>query len=208
MFKQRFLGFMPMLDADPPAKGGGNEPPAGGTPPAGGQPATPEIDYDKIASLIQGKQTVAEEQVLKGYFKQQGLSQEQMTEAIAAYKKDQASKTPDVQALQTEAETAKAQALRESIRSQALMMSDELGISLKTMPYVLKLADMKDVVKDDGTVDSEKLKAAINKVIEDVPALKPSADDSQSGFKVGADGGGDKNAPNEAALMAAFNVKK
>ena len=49
----------------------------GGTPPAGAQ-QTPQFDYDKLASLIAGKQTVTEESVLKGYFKQQGLSKEQM----------------------------------------------------------------------------------------------------------------------------------
>jgi hypothetical protein len=37
----------------------------------------PEFDYDKLAEIINGKQSVvAEETVLKNYFKQQGLSQE------------------------------------------------------------------------------------------------------------------------------------
>ena len=47
----------------------------GGTLPAGAQ-QTPQFDYDKLVSLIAGKQTVTEESVLKGYFKQQGLSKE------------------------------------------------------------------------------------------------------------------------------------
>ena len=38
------------------------------------QQTTPEFDYDKLASLIAGKQTVTEDTVLKSYFKQQGLS--------------------------------------------------------------------------------------------------------------------------------------
>ena len=37
-----------------------------------GNPA-PTFDYDKLASLINGKQSVAEDTVLKSYFKEQGL---------------------------------------------------------------------------------------------------------------------------------------
>ena len=40
--------------------------------------STPEIDYDKIASIVEGKQKIAEDTVLKNYFKQQGLSGEEM----------------------------------------------------------------------------------------------------------------------------------
>lgn len=41
-------------------------------------PAPVEIDYDKLAQLISGKQAATEDSLLKGYFKQQGLSQEEM----------------------------------------------------------------------------------------------------------------------------------
>ena len=82
MFK-RFRCKIPMniqLFAD----GDGGAAGDGGTPPAGSQ--APQFDYDKLASLIAGKQTVTEESVLKGYFKQQGLSKEQMDQAIADFK--------------------------------------------------------------------------------------------------------------------------
>ena len=52
------------------ADGGGGSGAEGGTPPTGTQ-QTPQFDYDKLASLIAGKQSVTEESVLKGYFKQQ-----------------------------------------------------------------------------------------------------------------------------------------
>ena len=41
-------------------------------------PAPVEIDYDKLAQLISGKQAATEDSLLKGYFKQQGLSQEEI----------------------------------------------------------------------------------------------------------------------------------
>ena len=49
-----------------------------------------QFDYDRLASIVAGKQTATEETVLKGYFKQQGLTKEQMDQAIASYKEQQA----------------------------------------------------------------------------------------------------------------------
>ena len=91
--------------------GAGGSTANGGTSPAGTQQTsqqTPQFDYDKLASLIAGKQTVTEESVLKGYFKQQGLSKEQMDQAIASFKQQQAANQPDVAGMQnqiTEAQT-------------------------------------------------------------------------------------------------------
>lgn len=63
------------------------------------QQTTPEFDYDKLASLIAGKQTVTEDTVLKSYFKQQGLSEDEMKQAINSFKETKAKNTPDVSAL-------------------------------------------------------------------------------------------------------------
>ena len=40
-----------------------------------------QIDYEKLAQIVTGKQQATEDSVLKGYFKQQGLRQEEMTQA-------------------------------------------------------------------------------------------------------------------------------
>ena len=69
--------------------------------------ATPQIDYDKLAGIINGKQSVTEDTVLKGYFKQQGLSQAEMGEAISAYKAEKAKHAPDINAITTELESTK-----------------------------------------------------------------------------------------------------
>jgi hypothetical protein len=73
---------MPMMDADPPAGGGGGSQ----EPPAGGAPAPAAIDYEKLAGIISGKQSVTEKQVLTGYLKQLGLSEEEMKTAADSFK--------------------------------------------------------------------------------------------------------------------------
>ena len=124
------------------AEGSGEGSTAGGegtTPPAGNQ--QPQIDYDKLASIVAGKQSATEESVLKGYFRQQGLSKEQMDQAIAAYKEQQAASQPDVAGMQNQiAETqnrltaAQKAAQDARVETAATMMAVSLGVEAKTIP--------------------------------------------------------------------------
>lgn len=193
------------------AEPGSTDPGVQATPPAGqpqtsAAPTAPQIDYDKIAQLIQGKQSVAEESVLKGYFKQQGLSKEEAEQAMASFKQQQAAQQPDVNALQTQAAQAQAMAQQKEAENQAILQAIQLGIDPKTVPYVLKLADLSNVMGQDGTIAEEALKGALNKVLEDVPALKPTAEQT-SGFKQIGAGGGQQTGSNDL-LSAAFGNKK
>ena len=184
--------------ADPSA---GSDPPpsnpqpsgAGGTSAAGteGQSATGQglpFDYEKLASIIQGKQTVAEDTVLKNYFQQQGLSKEEMAQAIAAFKQQKAASQPDIAAIQAQSAQAQAAASQARIEAAATMAAVGLGLDAKTIPYVLKMADLSRVVGQDGKLNEDTLKAALNKVLEDVPALKPQATGTTGFVQVGTGG--------------------
>lgn len=151
---------------------------------ANNQQAAPEIDYDKIASIIQGKQTVTEDTILKNYFKQQGLSQEEMKQAITTFKEQKAKNQPDVNAMQQQiAENARLMQ-EAAVRQAATMEAVSLGLNAKTIEYVLKLANFDKCTSDKGEADPEKIKAAINKVLEDIPALK-QGDNQNAGFRIG-----------------------
>ena len=150
------------------------------------QSQAPIIDYEKLSSIIAGKQAATEESVLKGYLKQQGLSKEEMEQAINTFKQQKAASQPDVAKLQNDIQTAQNTAIQSQIENKALMMHDELGIDLKTVPYVMKLADLSSVVVD-GVINDEKLKEALAKVLEDVPQLKQQQEQNTQGFRqVGA----------------------
>lgn len=192
--KKALLPMKLQFFADPPAAGGDPAPGASGAPAQGG--GTPAFDYEKLASLIQGKQTVAEDTVLKNYFKQQGLSQEEAAQAIAAFKQQKAQSQPDVSALQgqltdvqTQLSQAQAAAQQAQIENAATMMAVSLGMDAKTIPYVLKMADLSKVMGQDGKINDEAMKSALNQVLEDVPALKPQAKGSSGFVQVGAAGG-------------------
>ena len=118
----------------------------------------PQIDYDKIAQLVQGKQAATEESVIKGYLKQQGLTKEQMEQVISTFKQQQAANTPDINAIQQQLTQAQAVAQQAQIEAAATMAAIGLGVDAKTIPYLLKMADLSQVMGQDGKINDDALK--------------------------------------------------
>lgn len=182
----------------------------------GGQQQTPPtVDYDKIQKMLDGTLHAKEETALKAYFKQQGLTQEQATQAIADFKANQAAAAPNTEELRAQAETARAAAQAAQIRAESYLLAGDIGIDTKTADYVLKLADVTDVAKEDGTVDTEKLKAALEKVLTDLPQLKTTtqqqdAGNNGTGFrpKVGADGNNNQGGNSGGARVHVTATKR
>ena len=167
---------------------------------------TPQFDYEKLASIISGKQTVTEDTILKNYFRQQGLPQEEAQQAMAAFKQRKAANQPDVNQLQTQAAQAQA-ALRQAQLDQAATLAAlGLGLDAKTIPYVLKMADLDQAMGQDGKINEEAMKTALNKVLEDIPALKPQATGAAGFIQVGTSGGTGAQGTNDDALKAAFGL--
>ena len=136
------------------------------------QTAPPAIDYGKIQQMLDGTLAAKEDTALKAYFRQQGLSQEEVEQAIAAFKQQKAANTPDVGAMQAQVTQAQATARQAQIES--------------AIPYVIKMADLSQVVGQDGKINEETMKAALSKVLEDVPGLKPQAAGTTGFVQVGA----------------------
>ena len=172
-----------------------------------------QFDYEKLANIVNGKQSLTEEKVLGGYFKSQGLSGDEMQQAINAYKEQKAKNTPDVTSMKSELDTAN-KALTESlINNQAIMEAVSLGLDVKAVPYVLKMADFSTCLGQDGKVNVEEVKKALNKVLEDVPALKGNAPGSgskeqQQGFQIGASGNNNQQNNQDDMLRSIFGIKK
>nr|WP_288861065.1 hypothetical protein [uncultured Faecalicatena sp.] len=181
------------------------EPSGGEEPPAAAQ--EPNIDYDKLAQLVAGKQAVTEESVIKGYLKQQGLTKEQMDQAIITFKQQQEASKPDVNALQQQAIQAQAAAQQAQIQAAATMAAVGLGINANTIPYVIKMADLSQVIGQDGKINDETLKNALDKVLEDVPALKPQTAGAAGFVQIGASSGQAQQTI-DTELDRIFGIKK
>lgn len=170
-----------------------------------GNPA-PAFDYDKLASLINGKQSVTEDTVLKSYFKEQGLSADEMKQAIGAFKEQKAKNTPDIAKIQSDLENSNKAKLLAEIEKSAALEAVKQGVDVASIQYVLKMADF-SAVSVDGKINSEKLTEAVKKVLDDIPALKKTADNSAGVQKIGGDGNGtsDGTKPNSSVPTKKWN---
>lgn len=170
---------------------------------------TPQaFDYEKLASIITGKQTATEDSVLRGYFKQQGLSKEEMEQAIASFKQQKAAQTPDINAIQQQLAQAQVQAQNAQIEKEAMLQALALGVDVKTAPFLLRMTDLSNAVNAEGQVDTEAIKNALNATLEAVPQLKTQAQ-QQTGFvQVGTNGNTQQqNTTQESQLAAIFGNK-
>ena len=152
------------------------------------------IDYDKIQSMLDTATAKKENAVLKSYFQQQGLSEEEVSQAIATFKQNKQQQVEQQQVeqqqnanvnLQNEVTIAQKDAEQARIELAATQVAMTLGINAKTLPYVLKMADFSKAKGTDGKISEDNVKAALEQVLKDVPALKPSTENNE-GFQIGA----------------------
>lgn len=149
------------------------------------------IDYDKIQAIVDGRNAKTEDSILKSYFQQQGLSEEEMKTAIVDFKNNKAQREKEANEnslnLKNENASLKAQVLEMQINQVANQCALELGVDAKTIPYLIKMVDLKSTVNDKGEVVKDEVTNALTKVLEDLPQLKPQNSQNKGFVKVGAD---------------------
>ena len=167
------------------------------------------IDYDKIQSMIDKGVSQKENAILKSYFEQQGMSEDEIKSAIGDYKakkQTQAQEQTNAYAKLEEANKAlQAKLTQELLSKQAFNDCLDLGVDKNTIPYVIKSADFKDAIDDKGEVKADKVREIIEKVLADVPAFKGASKDDK-GFKIGVGGETDDATEQENALRKAFGL--
>lgn len=153
--------------------------------------AQPEIDYEKLASIINGKQTATEDSVLRGYFKQQGMSKEDMETAIANFKDKKKENDPNIK-------LAEAQAELEKLKNENIISKKD--VAPEYSEFVMFKA--RQVAKDKNIA----FEKAVDSVLKDNPIYKKSgayrvSTGTQSGGSEGSEGG---NAMINDAIRNAF----
>ena len=157
--------------------------------------------------------STTEDSVLKGYFKDQGLSQEEAQEAIKQYKQTQANNKKQSAERQSQLEQENAQ-LKQQILDSKLdgritSLANEKKVKAEHIPYLLKLVERNGMASDKGEISDDKVKSAIDKVLADFPAFVTKDDSNGSGFQqIGGSGSSNKTGSDaNAALRAAFGLK-
>ena len=188
-------------DTNTQAQGGNS---AGNT-----QTQTAGVDYDKIQAMIDKGTTQKENAILKSYFEQQGMSEDDVKSAIADWKSRKQTQaqaqTDSFNKLQESNKALQERLTQELLNKQAFSDCLDLGIDKNTIPHVIKCADFTDAINEKGEVNAEKVRASVEQVLKDVPAFKSSASEKQ-GFKVGISGEQDDVTEQENVLRKAFGL--
>lgn len=188
-------------DTNTQAQGGNS---AGNT-----QTQTAGVDYDKIQAMIDKGTTQKENAILKSYFEQQGMSEDDVKSAIADWKSRKQTQaqaqTDSFNKLQEINKVLQERLTQELLNKQAFSDCLDLGIDKNTIPHVIKCADFTDAINEKGEVNAEKVRASVEQVLKDVPAFKSSANEKQ-GFKVGISGEQDDVTEQENVLRKAFGL--
>lgn len=167
------------------------------------------IDYGKIQNMIDRGVQQKENAILKSYFEQQGMSEEEVKSAIGDWKakkqSDAQQKSDDFAKLQQSTQELQARLNRELLEKQAFNDCLDLGVDRNTIPHVIKCADFKDAVDEKGEIKSDKVREVIEKVLTDVPAFKGTKKD-EKGFQVGVSGESEEDRAQEDALRKAFGL--
>jgi hypothetical protein len=180
--------------------------------PAIEQPAaTP--NYDEIFSKLDAILDKRADGLAKSALKDNGVDESEAADIVKAYREHKQTTANETATALTEAQNTIA-ALQKQIADRALddafsTAALELGIEVKQIPYVSRLAARDDVLGADNQPDIEKVKAAINKVLEDVPALKASANANKGFVPVGAKTGDGAGSGDDAdkKLRSYFGLK-
>lgn len=162
-----------------------------------GQTQQQAPNYDEIFSKLDAILDKRSDGLAKSALKDNGIDEGEIADIVKAYREQKQNKATEQATALTDAQKQIAD-LQKQISDRDLddaFSSAALGsgVDAKQLAYVIRLADRTDVFGADGKPDAGKVQAAINKVLEDVPALKASAN-SNNGFQPVGSKGGDPGA--------------
>lgn len=181
-------------------------PPPAPTSPQGGQTGqqgnsnTPDYAalFDKLDAI------------LRSALKDNGIAEEEAREIVAAYRQQKAGaaqqQSQAFSQLQQENQQLKAQMLRSQLEAEAMAQAGSLNVAPETVPYLIRLADLSGAVDGKGSISKDAVNAALNQVLEDIPALKQQAGQRRGFVPVGGSGTDPQSAAREDRMRAWFNL--
>ena len=163
--------------------------------------------FEKLDSIMDNKSNG----VAKSALRDNGFEDEEIKNIVKQWKEDKQNKSQEnitkMNDLTTQINQLNEQLRIEKVNNQAFLCGLDLGLDQKTIPYVVKLADLSKVTDEKGEISIENIKTAMSKVLDDVPNLKPN--NNNNGFvKFGANTSNGGNSTQEDLLSKIFGNKK
>ncbi len=178
------------------------------TPQATSQTPNYEEIFGKLDAILDKRS----EGLAKSALKDNGISADEISDIVKAYREQKQSRANEQSTALSTAQSRVAELekqIADRVVDDALTAAAlESGIDPKQLPYITRLAEREGILGEDGKPDTEKVKAAIGKILEDIPALKASASSAQGFQTVGNKTGGNaSDEESEKKLRSWFGLK-
>lgn len=135
-----------------------------------------EFDYDKLAEAISKRNAAHETTLLKGMFKEQGMTKEEVDEAVKLYKDNKANKAKEEQEridqIIAENKRYKEAEIAQQVNSEASKIATELGARDDRIETLIALCDRSKFTDDKGVVNKEEMKKELEAKLTAVPEFK------------------------------------
>lgn len=170
------------------------------------------IDYNKIEEMLNKKNSSQENSFLRGYLKEQGLTGDELNQAVATFKQQKQQAAAQAQQeqenMRLENARLKAQILDGEINTKLSTLAGAEGVSADKIPFLAKMIDRDGLVDDKGQIIENKLKETMNNVLKAFPDFKGGSNGQVTGFQqIGATNTTSNNTVDDQ-LDAIFGVKK
>lgn len=163
--------------------------------------------FEKLDTIIENKSNG----VARSALRDNGFEDEEIKNILKQWRDNKQTKsqenTTKMNDLTNQVSALNNQLITEKVNNQAFLCGLDLGLDSKTIPYVVKLADLSKATDDKGEISVENIKTAMSKVLDDVPSFKPS--NNNNGFmKIGADTSNGAKGNQEDVLAGIFGTRK
>lgn len=172
-----------------------------------------DIDYTKLEEIINKGLQVKENGILKSYFSQQGLTEDEVKEAVETYKTNKANKekekignSPELAELKQQIETLKSEKAKQELDNAIQLTAMGMGLNEKGINALLKIQDFSNVI-DGDKVSKEKIQENIDNFLNDYEMFKPKSQGGGFKVSVGPDKETLKQETEEDAMRAAIGLK-
>lgn len=164
------------LFADPSSGGDGGDGGDGAKPTVTTDPSQLSFDYDKLAEAIAKRNASHETAVLKGMLKEQGLTKEEVDEAVKQYRQNQANKAKEEQKriddILAENKRYKEAEIAKQVNDEASKIAKEIGVRDDRIETLIALCDRSKFTDDKGVVNKEEMKKELEAKLTSVPEFK------------------------------------
>ena len=151
--------------------------------------ATPTVNYDEIFKKLDAVLDKRSEGITKSVLKDNGYEDAEMKDILTQYRASKQAKANEadnqISTLTNENAHLKATLQKERLNNEALKQAASLNVDDKTVPYLIKMADLSKCLNDKGEVNADEVKTALETVLNDIPSLKQE-EKGMTGVQVGA----------------------